>query len=287
MNEFNSTELFEDGNDFVEGSGEQERDVDSHESQNGGYEADGDGQGEAVDHQEEGGDEERSEEGENDPEVAGQGRAQRQTREDNSAARLARLHAERAADERIARSGILNPATGKPFQNMQELEKYGAAQREAEVQRIARQSGRREEDVREEMEGRDLLREMVQSRKAQQTAAKQAAAQQEFLVRDAQDFHKKHPDVDIGKLEQNKNFRRFCGSRFGVESLASLYEDYKAIVGGAESAGRAGAESRSRRSTGSGGTGGDMLTAHQRSALEQWNRDNPDMKMTAKEFLGK
>ena len=70
-----------------------------------------------------------------------------------------------------------------------------------------------------------------------------------------------------------------------MESLAKLYEDYREIVNGAEKAARAAVQSRSKRSTGSGGGGGDILTAKQRASLEAWNRANPDMKMTAREFL--
>lgn len=246
-----------------------------------------DGHEEAVDPHSGDGEEEGSEEGENDPAPATQGRAKNQTREDNSAARQARLRAEREADERIARSGMLNPTTGRPFRNMEELERFGKAQREAEVQRIAKQTGRNADDVREEMNDRDFVRELREAGEAQRAAAQAAEQKREFLVRDAQNFREKHPGVDIVKLEQNRNFRKFCGSRFGVEPLAELYDDYKAIVGGAESAGRAGAESRRSRSTGSGSAGGEVLSASQRAALAQWNRDNPDMKMTAKEFLGR
>lgn len=294
MNDFNSTEFFgEDMN--LEDGGEQENVVDSQESQYDGYDAAGEGQEEAVDPQEDGGDAEHSEEGAEAPEVADQGGRKKQTREDNSAARMARLRAERetearvaaAADERIARSGVLNPATGKPFRSMQELESYGAAQREAEVQRLAKQTGRSVEDVRSEIEDRDFLRKMREEDRARRDAAAQVAKRMDFMRRDGEDFKEKYPGIDIGKLENNESFRRFCGSRFGVESLASLYEDYRAVVGGAASAGRAGAESRSRRATGSGGGGGEMLTAKQRASLDAWNRANPDMKMTAKEFLGK
>ena len=93
--------------------------------------------------------------------------------------------------------------------------------------------------------------------------------------------------MDVAKLEQNAQFRKFCGSRFGREPLAELYESFVEITGAAASAGRAGAESRSRRSTGSGGSGSEMLSAGQQAALKAWNDANPDMKMTAKEFLGR
>ncbi|MBR2483556.1 MAG: hypothetical protein IKB53_02300 [Oscillospiraceae bacterium] len=140
------------------------------------------------------------------------------------------------------------------------------------------------EQLLREMELRHALLAMRQQDSMQQMAMRQAV-QQAFFERDVQDFLAKHPEVDIVLLDANPIFRRFCGSRYGMESLAKLYEDYREIVNGAEKAARAAVQSRSKRSTGSGGGGGDILTAKQRASLEAWNRANPDMKMTAREFL--
>ena len=145
-------------------------------------------------------------------------------------------------------------------------------------------AGQGVEELCREMALRSAIRMVQQNGRAKQMVMREAA-RQAFLQRDAQDFKEKHPEVDLMKLNENQNFLRFCGSRYGVESLAKLYDDYKEIVGGAEKAARTAAEHRSKRSTGSGGGGGDILTAKQRASLEAWNRANPDMKMTAKEFL--
>lgn len=142
------------------------------------------------------------------------------------------------------------------------------------------------EQLLREMELRHAMLALRQQGSAQRAAMKRAA-QKEFFERDAQDFLKKHPEVDIVKLDATPMFRRFCGSRYGMESLAKLYEDYREIVNDAENAVRAAVQSRSKRSTGSGGGGGDILTAKQRASLEAWNRANPDMKMTAREFLNR
>lgn len=292
FNNFNSQENF-DGVSGVEEtySGEQEGVVDSPESQ---YDEeyndfDGDGQEEVVDPQEESGEEEGFEEGDNTPAVAAQGRAKSQTREDNAAARMARIHAERDADEKIARMGMKNPVTGAPIKNMAELKAFSEQQREMEIRRIAKQSGRNVDDVREEIEDRDFIRKMRNSEKvraeAEASAAAAEAEQMAFVAKDVKDFQAKYPGVNIGKLEQNTRFLEFCGSRYGREPLANLYESYMKITGEAASAGRAGAQSRKSRSTGSGGGGGEMLTPSQRASLNEWNRANPDMKMTAKEFL--
>ena len=140
------------------------------------------------------------------------------------------------------------------------------------------------EELLREMELRKAVLSMREQGKARELELRQAL-QQAFFERDTKDFLEKHPEVDLVKLDGNPLFRRFCGSRYGMESLAKLYEDYREIVGGAEKAARAAVQSRSKRSTGSGGGGGDILTAKQRASLEAWNRANPDMKMTAREFL--
>lgn len=157
-------------------------------------------------------------------------------------------------------------------------------EREPMRQKGGESAGQGVEELCREMALRSAIRMVQQNGRAKQMVMREAA-RQAFLQRDAQDFKEKHPEVDLMKLNENQNFLRFCGSRYGVESLAKLYDDYKEIVGGAESAARAAVEHRSKRSTGSGGGGGDILTAKQRASLEAWNRANPDMKMTAKEFL--
>ncbi len=142
------------------------------------------------------------------------------------------------------------------------------------------------EQLLREMELRHAILALREQERAQQMAMRQAV-QEAFFQRDVQDFLEKHPEVDIVKLDATPMFRRFCGSRYGMESLAKLYEDYREIVDGAEKAAHAAVQSRSKRSTGSGGGGGDILTAKQRASLEAWNRANPDMQMTAREFLNR
>lgn len=109
-----------------------------------------------------------------------------------------------------------------------------------------------------------------------------------FIQSDVLDFKARHPEMDadgLAALENNPQFRRFCGSRFGCEPLANLYEDYLALVGSAESAAAARRMSRSARSTGGGSSGGAALSPAQKRALEAWNNAHPDMAMTAGEFL--
>ncbi len=91
--------------------------------------------------------------------------------------------------------------------------------------------------------------------------------------------------MDLAELDADPLFRLFCGSRYGREPLADLYGDYLALAEHMSSQALLRAESRLRRGTGSGGSGGgEALTAAEQRELSEWNRAYPQMKMTAKEF---
>jgi len=127
------------------------------------------------------------------------------------------------------------------------------------------------------------LRELRQQLDEHDAAARRQA---EFVAGDAANFTARFPGVNLGTLDQNADFRRFCGSRYGRESIADLYEDYLALSGSAQRRAQALSESKKGRATASGGAGaGEALTASEQKALDEWNRAYPQMKMTAKEFL--
>lgn len=283
-NEFNATQ----GQVQTEPeSGAQGRVVDATESQTGSYAA-LDGHEEVVDPQQEDGDEGADGDGADQ-------QGHKQTRRDNAAIRAARLAARRQAeadvrrqtDEDIAKSGVINPYTNKPFASVQEFREYGDKQRQAEIKRLAKESGRSEEEVEAELADKDFVREMRRKADQDRAAQKETEARRQFIEKDVRDFVKRHPDVDVEKLEQNKSFRKFCGSRFGREPLGDLYDAYVEIVGQAGQAAVAKQAGHNERSTGGGSTGGVTMTPGQQRALDAWNEANPDMAMTAKEFLSR
>lgn len=296
MDDFNAT-----GADFEETlrSGAQESVVDSRESRTDGEDTVLDGRDDFVDHREEHG-QEASDAGEGSGEDrgsdgAGQSEEERNTREENRAIRAARLRAQREAesraaarlDEEIAKSGVRNPYTGKPFANMKEFREYGERLREAELAERSKKTGRSVEELSEEEANRAFLTELRRREEEKRASSTRAQERRAFIENDVIDFVTKHPDVDVEKLENNPSFRRFAGSRFGKEPLAELYEAYRDLV---SEAGRSGAEkaaSRASRSTGAGSSGGAALTPTQQRALDRWNAENPDMAMTAKEFLSR
>ncbi len=266
-----------------ETGGDPERVVDAQESRYEDEENLNDGQEQAVDAQEDG--------KETEPEVKEQP-APRQTREENAAIRAARLNASREAretamreaDAEIAAAGIMNPYTKKPFSSMKDFREYAAQVRKAQMAEEAERTGRSIEVLEEEEENRKFL-----SRIRKQAQGQAEPNEEEgFLTRDLRDFMEKHPEMNVEKLEaleKNKTFRRFCGSRFGREPLADLYDAYLEIVSESGSAAVAKAASKADRSTGGGSSGGVTLTPSQQKELDAWNRANPDMPMTAKEFL--
>lgn len=230
-----------------------------------------------------------------------------QSREENAAIHAARLRAQRDAeaaavakatakvDEEIAgMKGLVNPYTQKPFRSFAELRDYNARVAKADIEKRARAEGKSVEELTEDEADRAFLtslrKQMEQEGKAAENERKAQEARRAFIEQDVLDFAEKYPDVGVEgltALENNKQFRQFCGSRFGREPLAELYGSYLSLMGDAASAAVRKAESRSARSTGAGTDGSAVLTPEQKKALDRWNRDNPEMKMTAKEFLGR
>ena len=226
---------------------------------------------------------------------ADQGTQKQQTREENAAVRAARLRARREAeaeltaeaDEGVRNSGVINPYTGKPFTNFKEFVEYGRQVKDASIAKKAKETGRSVEEIVEE----EKIRDEINRRRAEEAEAEQRKAEArkvtEFIAADALEFVAKYPDVDVAGLENTAQFRKFCGSRFGHEPLAELYEAYTELVGNAGAAAVAKASSKKDRSTGGGNNGGAQLTVAQQKALAEWNEANPDLAMTPNEFLSR
>lgn len=221
-----------------------------------------------------------------------------QSREENAAIRAARLRArreaeaeaQRAAEERFTRAGIVNPQTGKPFGSLKEWEDYASAVKREQRAEEAKKTGRSVEELEEDEANRAFLTRMRKEAEQRQRAEQTRAERRAFLEQDALDFIAKYPQMgvqEVAKLEQDKAFRQFCGSRFGREPLGNLYADYLALVGGAGKAAVAKAATKAARATGSGAGGGAVLSPTQKNALDAWNAEYPEMAMTAKEFLGR
>lgn len=220
----------------------------------------------------------------------------RQSREDNRRYQAARKAGEkagyqRAVDEinkRITKTGMRDPETGETFASIDGLENYAKAVRDKRIRKQAEETGRSVQEITEEEDARDYLAE----KKAEERAKKKEADEEEkikaWISQDVASFREEYPEVDVAKLAENNSFLKFCGSRFGKEPMAELYADWLDLVGSAERAAVARKESKASRSTGTGGgSGSETLTAVQQRELDEWNRNYPNMKMTAKEFLSR
>ena len=220
----------------------------------------------------------------------------RQSQEDNRKYQAARKAGEKAGyqravddyNRRLARTGMRDPSTGETIGNIEGLEKYSAAIRKQRIEATAQETGKSVAEVTEEEDIRDELAQKKAEAKAAQKKAAEAKQLEEWIANDVAEFTEEYPDVDVSKLAENNSFLKFCGSRFGKEPMAGLYADWLDLVGSAERAAVARKESKASRSTGTGGgSGSETLTAAQQRELDEWNRNYPNMKMTAKEFLSR
>ncbi len=213
-----------------------------------------------------------------------------QSRQVNAAARAARVQAEEAMrrqfDAELALLGLANPYTGQPITTFAALRAYGEQYRQDQLSALAQKTGRSVEELSQEQADRDFIRRKREEEARQQAQEQDRARRRAFLEQDLAEFVAKHGDVDVAKLEADPKFRRFAGGRLYQEPLSALYEDYVALMGEAARGAAVRAAGRSARSTGGGqGGGGPTLTPAQQRELAAWNRNNPDMAMTAKEFL--
>lgn len=219
----------------------------------------------------------------------------RQSREDNARFQAARKAGEsagfRRAEERyqnaLAKLGLSDPDCGGAIDSLDVLESYADKARAARLKKAAAESGRTVQDLEEEEDAKEVVRQKKRERDEKEKAEAEAKRRRDWVAQDAAAFLRENPEVDLAKLDANAKFRRFCGSRYGREPLSELYADWKELVG-EEAAAKAVEKSaaKAERSTGAGGGGASAgLTAAQQRELDEWNREFPHLKMTAKDFL--
>ena len=204
----------------------------------------------------------------------------------NAAMKAARLQGESAAEKRmkkqfddeVAALGVINPYTEKPFKNFAEFKAYGKRVK-------AETMGKPVEAVEEDEENRAYLKKLREKEKETEQKNRDAEKQRQFIVSDGKAFQTKYPDIDIGKLEKNTKFQKFCGTRLYKEPLAELYEAFREFTSDTETEALAKKASKELRSTGAGGTAKDVaLTSGEQSKLDAWNARYPDMRMSPQEW---
>ncbi len=103
------------------------------------------------------------------------------------------------------------------------------------------------------------------------------------------EFTEKYPDLDLVQLQKDEDFIEYTESRVGT--LLSIYDAYVKFTSRRDQKTadeiRAKFKSKELLSTGTGkGSGSDTtgLTSQEKETLEQWNKQNPHLKMSATEF---
>ena len=75
----------------------------------------------------------------------------------------------------------------------------------------------------------DFSRYKKQKERERQEAVVKAESEREWYRKDAADFAKAHPDVDINTLATDELFTAFAGGKIGKVPLAKLYDEYVQI----------------------------------------------------------
>ena len=193
-----------------------------------------------------------------------------------AARRSGKREAEEAFDKEIAAYGVLD-GEGKPITTRKELSAFLRATGESQLSARAKAAGKSVDEQRTEED------ERARGRKAKQEEDSRAE-RQERAAEQVAELREAYPKVDVISLLDDGNFKSFCGSRFGKESLLELYESYQELV--VENRKAESREEKKSRSTGSGSgaESGGALSSREERDRQEWNRRYPNMKMSAKEW---
>lgn len=224
------------------------------------------------------------------------------------------LEVDRIIQERLARAKAEKPAD---YEDLKELEKVledfdykGSPKEKAEALKAYREQVKQQEELEKlqheaEEDGitpaiakkiKDLeskleektkaLDEIVGERQAKKTEEENQKKADEEWNKQVEEFSGKYEDIDLEKLAKDQKFIKFASKRTGT--LLEKYEDYIELVGETEAETVAKVMSKELRST-SGGKGNNSggtygLTDEQKRTVDEWNKKNPRMQMSYKEF---
>lgn len=155
-----------------------------------------------------------------------------QSKEDNSAARSARLRAEQDAKKKIDEAykkgledaktrqffGKLNPYTGEVIEDNVDAQQF------LEMQKIESEGGDPLVDYTKKIKEKER-QEIIKQNEVQKEIEKQQKLNEEL-----DDFIKEHPDLDVEKLLKDENFAIFAEGKIGNKSIKSIYDDYNKVV---------------------------------------------------------
>jgi hypothetical protein len=162
------------------------------------------------------------------------------------------------------------------------------AQELENLQHEAAQTGTSPELLAEIRELKKELSDIKAERQAKEKQMKEEVNKNMEWERQVKDFEETYPDVELKELNENTKFIKFIKGKSGT--LKDLYDDFVDFIGDAEKSTIIKMKSKEARGTSSGKSSGTSdggtygLNSEQLKTLEDWNRRNPQMKMTPKEF---
>lgn len=138
-------------------------------------------------------------------------------------------------------------------------------------------------------EASDKLKEYETKEQSKMKEVEAKKEADEAWNKQVKEFTETYGDVDLDQLALNPKFVKFVKGKH--LPLKELYEDFIDFVGETEVEAIKKVMSKEQRSTSGGkgtNTGGDYgLTDSQKKTVEEWNRKNPNMKMSYKEYAEK
>lgn len=155
-----------------------------------------------------------------------------------------------------------------------------------QLQEQARQEGTSPELLAEIKELKKELSEIKGERTAIKQAEEDKKSKDEAWNKQLSEFNEAYENVDLDKLAVNPKFQKFVKGK--SLPLKELYEDFVDFIGETEAEAIKKVMSKEQRSTSGGkgtGTGGSYgLTDTQKATLAEWNEENPQLKMSEKEY---
>jgi len=140
-------------------------------------------------------------------------------------------------DEEEAKKKALEEAELEKNRNAEAARKRREAVAKAEAEKKAKALAEKEAKEKAEKDVNKKEEEDAEAKKLVKEK-EERSARQNALGEQLQTFKGKYPDVDLGKLDNDKNFKRFIdGKVLGKKDFTALYEDFvdfKAEVGSVE-----------------------------------------------------
>lgn len=200
-------------------------------------------------------------------------------------------NAQKEAQERVdayirkAYDGQIDPYTGEKVsvKNESDFKKWEESVRS---RTYAEEHNVTEQEAKEIIADQDFIRKQRIEKQLTEMKEKNIAELQAKANEDVKTFSEKHPGVNVEKLMNNKAFMDYADGKLSNKPLAEIYDGFINLVGNAETAAIAKADAKKQRSTSTGGKQeASTLSPQQEKDRLEWNKKNPDCKISVKEFL--